>query len=281
LSTTSSQDCIQNNFSFFHAVDKDLYDCSIHIHDGYEIYYFVSGDVTYYIEGTSYKLHPNDLLLINPTELHRPLLGSKCIYERKVMNFSKDFLQELNFKDYNLFRCLDERPSGKNNLIPSYEVLANNINLLIESIEKCTTNNPSQNILRKTYVTQLLITLNNIIDSNKNDLIILNKSNERIASIIQYINDNLDSNLSLGILEDKFYVTKFYLCHKFKEITGFTLNEYITYKRIMKSRELIKLSYPLTEIHKLVGFSDYSNFYKAFKKANGISPREYKSVVLK
>lgn len=269
---------IHNNFSFHHSIDKDFYDCSIHIHDGYELYYFISGDVTYYIEGTSYKLHPNDLLLINPTELHRPLLGSKCIYERKIINFNKSFLQEINFQDYNLFKCLDERISGKNNLIPSYDVLSNKINLLIESIGKCTGNHPSQALLKKTYLIQLLIALNNIVDNNKNDSLILNKSNERVDSIIQYINDNLDSNLSLGVLEDKFYVTKFYLCHKFKEITGFTLNEFITYKRIMKARELIKLNYPLTEIHKLVGFSDYSNFYKAFKKANGISPKEYKAL---
>ena len=237
--------------------------------------------MTYYIEGTSYKLHPNDLLLISPSELHRPLLGSKCIYERKIINFTRDFLQELNFKDYNLFSCLDNRAPGKNNLIPSYDVLSNNINLLIENIEKCSDSDPSQNILRKTYLAQLLISLNIISENNRNYSFVLNRDNERIASIIQYINNNLDSNLSLAILEDKFYISKFYLCHKFKEITGFTLNEYITYKRIMKARELIKLNYPLSELHKLVGFSDYSNFYKTFKKANGISPREYKKIVTK
>jgi AraC-like DNA-binding protein len=251
------------------------------MHDGYEIYYFISGKVTYFIEGTAYELNPNDILLINPRELHRPQLNGSCVYERKIINFTEDFLKELNFNDYNLFKCLEDRVSGKNNLIPSYEVLANNLDQIIKNIEKCNGKGASQEILKKTYLAQLLILLNNIMDNKKNEALILNKNNERITSVIQFINENLSSELSLSVLQENFYVTKFYLCHQFKEITGFTLNEYITYKRIMKAREFIKLNYPMTEIYKLVGFSDYSNFYKAFKKANGISPREYKKIASK
>lgn len=264
----------------YHSIDNDYFHYSIHIHDCYELYYFISGDVTYYVEGTAYKLNPNDLLLINNKELHRPQLNSACVYERTVINFNKDLLNEFNFRDYNLFSCLDDRSPGENNLIPSYEVLSNNINILIQNIRNCKDKSLSSEILKKTYLVQLLISLNNIINDIRGDELILDKNNERIIQIIRYINDNIASDLSLSTLEDKFYITKYYLCHQFKASTGFTLNEYITYKRIMKARELIKSGAPLTEIHALVGFGDHSNFYKAFKKVTGFSPKQYKYNIL-
>lgn len=52
--------------------------------------------------------------------------------------------------------------------------------------------------------------------------------------------------------------------------------EYLTYKRIMKAKELILKDIPINQLSKTVGFKDYSNFYKAFKKITGLSPRQYK-----
>lgn len=271
-----------NEFHYHHYIEHDYVNYGFHMHEGYEIYYFLSGDVTYFIEGTAYKLNPNDLLLINDRELHRPQLNSKCIYERVVLNFNKEFLQELKFQDYDPFKCLEDRPNGIDSLIPSHEVLSNDINKIIQNIIKLNDDNISSKILRKTYTLQMLVSINNIIEnSKKSESSLINKGTERVQEIIHYINDNLSSNLSLTAMEDRFYVSKYYLCHQFKEASGFTLNEYITYKRIMKARELIKSGYPITEVYSLVGFNDYSNFYKAFRKATGFSPKQYKKTTEK
>lgn len=110
MNRPSSLEYIVNDFYFHHTADRGVSSYPIHMHDGYEIYYFISGDVTYFIEGTAYELHPNDLLIINNQELHKPQLNSSAVYERKVFHFTSKFLEELNFKDYNLLKCMDDRP---------------------------------------------------------------------------------------------------------------------------------------------------------------------------
>lgn len=57
--------------------------------------------------------------------------------------------------------------------------------------------------------------------------------------------------------------------------TGFSVIEYITYKRILKAEELLLSGLSILDAANEVGFGDYSNFYKAFKKITGTSPKKY------
>jgi len=98
----------------------------------------------------------------------------------------------------------------------------------------------------------------------------------KIVEILDYINNHLHEQITLDSLEEKFYVSKYYLCHLFRKNTGVTVGEYIAYKRILKAKELLIRGTPVLETCHAVGFRDYSNFYKTFRRLEGVSPREYK-----
>ena len=51
---------LHSNFKMFHLIDSERKDFSYHYHDFNKILIFLSGDVTYSIEGRSYDLEPND-----------------------------------------------------------------------------------------------------------------------------------------------------------------------------------------------------------------------------
>ena len=74
-----------DTFEVFHYKKSGAEDVQVHHHAFYEVYCFLDGDVEYWVEGSLYRLKKGDLLLINPMELHRPILKSDSKnYERIV-----------------------------------------------------------------------------------------------------------------------------------------------------------------------------------------------------
>jgi YesN/AraC family two-component response regulator len=259
-----------------HVVTESPNDIATHIHDGYELFYFISGDLTYYIEGQAYKLCPNDMILTNSRELHRIEFNSKSCFERKYIHFKPEFISSYQTDEYNLLTYLEKRKLGYFNRIPAKSVLEDGIFDLWDKIEKTTQEDSPENlIMMKTYFIQMLITINKIPSENNNSFVISHKYDQKIVAILEFINKNLNEKITLELLENEFYVNKYYLCHIFKTNTGFTVIEYITYKRIMRAMELLTSGSTALDAAHAVGFGDYSTFYKAFKKITGFSPKQY------
>ena len=155
-------------------------------------------------------------------------------------------------------------------------MLSNGIDKLWLQISKhAHEKSPESNVMIKAIFVQMLIEINKIYSKNKNSLMTDFEYDEKIIDILKYINENLEKKLNLDLLEAKFHISKYYLCHLFKINTGFTVIEYIIYKRIMKAEELLLSGMPIIDISNQVGFGDYTNFYKSFKKVLGVSPRKY------
>lgn len=65
-----------------------------HAHDFLELYYFLDGSVTYYIEDQVYDLCPGDLLIIPAGKMHRPVIANEhAAYERMVLWITPQYLQ--------------------------------------------------------------------------------------------------------------------------------------------------------------------------------------------
>jgi AraC-like DNA-binding protein len=100
---------------------------------------------------------------------------------------------------------------------------------------------------------------------------------EKIDSVIRFIDLNLEGDLSIQTIERKTNVSKSVLYKKFLKYFGCTVSEYINKRRIEKAIEYLKKTdWSLEEISQRVGFSSASYFGETFKKQKGISPLKYK-----
>ena len=101
---------------------------------------------------------------------------------------------------------------------------------------------------------------------------------KRIVKTIQYIDENLDADLSLEKIAEISAYSPFHFHRIFKLITGETLQTYITRKKIEKSAFFLAINkqVEIKEIYLDFGFSNHSVFSKTFKKYYGMPPSEFR-----
>jgi AraC-like DNA-binding protein len=265
---------VDNGISYTHSICYKPTVLPIHIHDFYELYYFISGDVTMYIEGQAYKIERNEIIIMNNHELHRPVFNSEQAYERIVIIFYPEFVSKFSENGYTPLACYENKKPGFDNRIEAKTVIKLGLDKYLDSIEKyARSNTPENSLMIKTLFIQLLISLNNAFIYGHNTPESDYSCDQRISMILDYINTHLSEKITLELLEKNLFINRFYMCHIFKKNTGFSIIEYITYKRIMLAKELLASGTNVMEACGLVGFSDYSNFYKVFKKLLGKPPK--------
>lgn len=98
---------------------------------------------------------------------------------------------------------------------------------------------------------------------------------QKLRPILYYINRYLSAELSLDMLSKEFYISKYYLCRIFKETFGYTVNEYITYRRIAHAAALLRNGASVAQACKAVTPEGTSHFISVFKKLVGTTPQQY------
>ncbi|MBW9157967.1 AraC family transcriptional regulator [Clostridium sp. FP2] len=268
---------LNEDFLFFNLKDQKKTEFEIHYHDFNKIIIFVSGEVTYIIEGKSYKLKPWDILLVGRNDLHLPIISPTVPYVRMILWLNPLFLEGHNKNNCDLLSCFQLASERKLNLI---RLCSKNINSLKQNLadleEEVQDMAFGSTILKNALFLQFMVKINRLflgMDINKNidDI----KYDPRIENILSFLNSNLDKHLSIGMLSKEFYLNKYYLMHLFKEETGYTIYNYIQKKRIIKASDLIKSGMQTGEVCGQCGFGDYSSFVRAFKKEFELSPKQY------
>lgn len=263
-------------FDFTHSIENHPAPYPLHMHTGYELFYLISGNITYRIEGQSINIKNGDILVINNRELHQPIFNSTEPYERITIHFKPEYVSYFQTADYSLLKYFDRRKLGVYNRIEKKLVELLNISGTVMKIGKIIQGNaPERDILIKTTFVELLILLNNAYNELKVSVPTEEIFDERISNIIDYISRNLANKITLQRLSEEFHLSIFYLSHIFKIATGFSVSEYIQFKRITLAKELLLSGVSPTSTALMIGFSDYPGFYRAFRKITGSNPKNY------
>jgi AraC-like DNA-binding protein/quercetin dioxygenase-like cupin family protein len=275
------QHMLSRNYEVFHYSNKDIARISLHHHDFYECYLFISGDVTYLIEGRTYYLKPGDIVLINSKELHQAVINdSETTYERIVLWMDRAFIKELSTDETDLSLCFEG--ADRRNVLRGDVNQQQNIRLLLNKLITLEQYwGVGHELLYKAYITELLVYINNLALNNTVGSNIDIKKSNLIDRIIDYINDHIVEDLTVDDIAEHFYLSKFHLSREFKKHTGTTIHRYIVQKKLIEAKELILKEIPIIDVYKQCGFGDYSNFFRAFKNEYGVTPKGFYEAMVK
>ena len=100
---------------------------------------------------------------------------------------------------------------------------------------------------------------------------------KRVHEVADYITEHYSQDCSVESLSRRFYMSKSYLCRVFREVTNFTISEYVNLYRIAASKTyLLDESYSITVIAQLLGYDSLTYFERVFKKQMSITPQQFR-----
>ena len=272
----NSRQRMQNkHFEIFHYRDKKPEDIGIHHHDFYELYFFLSGEAQFSVEGRHYCLEKGDILLINPMELHQAKIEQGKMYERMVLWMDCSYLTTLGRSGIDLTACFDRSGSKYTNFIRPDKLQRTYLLALLEKLNmEFYSSSPDSRVYAEALLTQFMIEINRMARQAE-DLSIVTEDPDLIEQVLSYIGAHFSENLTLEKLASEFFVSKYYLSHEFQRRVGTSIYQYVIFRRLMQARELLLSGTAPGNVCEACGFGDYANFYRAFKAEYGISPKGF------
>lgn len=264
------------NYRVFHLKDEHAFELAYHYHEFDKIVFQLTGRITYHVEGKQYALQPYDILVVRHNLIHRPVVETDDPYERIVVWLSRDYLDRMSHKTCDLSTCFSQTANGGFHLLRPRGEERNRYRALFGQVEEALAALEfGAELLGETYLLQLLISLGrDCLKGLPTEEGMVYRFDPKMEEITKYVEAHLGEELSIDHLSNTFYLSRYYLMHRFKEIYGITIHQYIRQKRLLFAAEQIRSGVPVLKAAVEAGFNDYSAFLRAFRSMYDVSPRD-------
>ena len=269
---------VDSGFHAFERVDSE-FPFYWHYHPEFELTLIVDSYGQRLVGDSIADYRPGDLVLLGPNLPHSWRSGpiksrAQRIHRAVVVQFRHDFLGEQLF-------ALNEMKDVAGLLLQSAAGLAFGHTRTGERAAATLEKFPQLSRARQ-MVTLLSILL--ALTSEANAQILSTNpvqpacrigDQQRIDAICQYLNRHFEEEIDFAKLARTLNISQATLCRFFKRATGRTMTQYVNEIRVGAASQLLTgTGQSILEIGFNVGFGNYSNFNRQFKRIKGHSPRE-------
>ncbi len=244
----------------------------LHAHNRYEVYCFLNGQGYYTVEGHDYPLTPGCILVMRDGETHKLHISPEKPYERIALHFAPSLVEPARKEE--LLSAFRSRPLGQKNMLPPSGALDRVRDMLLRISDGTVPPDDARGLILA-YLPALLYELSRAARV-KSDTESLPDTRPLVGQIIDCINENPASIEGMEALERRFGYSRSYLNRTFRRSTGVSIWDYVILKRLTAARKAIQGGTPIAAAASEAGYTDYSSFYRQYKKRFGLSPEEEK-----
>ena len=238
-----------------------------HTHSCTELFYCLSGEGQFYLSGQLYPVKPDDMVIVNPQVEHTELSLNASPLEYVVLGVAGiEILFGKADSSYAIFNCRENR-----------ERMVTLLHMLLaeadRSLDGCET--VCQDLLEVLLIWLVRCTTLSlqVEETPRSD-------SRECVEIKRYLDTNYREDISLDTLAEIAHINKYYLAHTFQKEYGISPITYLNRRRIEESKYMLgNTGYSLAQISELMGFSSPSYFSQCFRKAEGLTPNEYRRQV--
>ena len=254
-----------------------------HVHKNLELYFCISPHVDYIVNNAHYTLHPGDIVVINPGEVHKVVVRKPHQYERFFIVFPTNSFSEHTIDPLAALLRLTGGESARLRLPP--EEWRCVLDLLYETRDVCRESGADSSSLIQTKVyanvLQILCTV------SENASFICNAESRTsdpelaspIADVMLYIDKNLKAIESVKEIADAIHVSPSYLSALFRKHIGVTLVYYLQSLKMSLAKQMLEEGYSVSDACRETGFTDCSYFIRIFKRHLGVTPLQYRNAL--
>lgn len=250
-----------------------------HWHEHLQIYYFISGTAKLECGKSNFKVQANDLVIVNPNELHYLESTSNNLVFYTI-RFEPSFLFS-NHVDLLQTKYLTPITLNRiefNNLIRDDTELIELVKkVLMEYFNKKT---GYELAIKACIYYFVVILLRNHVQCilTQSELVEKEATLIRFQPVFEMIEHKYNEKITLSELANIVGLSVHHFCRSFKQLTGKTTTDYINNIRLDKSIYYLKQTdYNITEIALMCGFENSNYFSRIFKKYHSISPSQYRN----
>lgn len=262
---------IQQTYVAKRLKTQQSYQCSLHFHDVFELFFSLNDGCRFFLGDRSYDISRGVIILIPEGIVHRKVNPPGVFVETYTAHFPIAFLESYSTPQTDLVRAFNENIACVQ--LPDSEI--ERIKLMFDRCVPDADETFGSDIKKNLYLLDLLLTIYPFIS----EFPLTDNSTQRttplVSEVIHYINLHLTEPITLDMLAKQFFVSKFNLCRQFKKETGFTIIQYINSSRIRLACSLIREESRIANVGSRAGFSNASHFTNTFRQYTGVTPRDY------
>lgn len=246
----------------------------LHLNTNRMLLYFIQGSGNIIVEDKAHRIQAGDVVITDTSELFHCSIDPGAYHERLSLHMDPQFWEKLPWNTTPMFRIFTDRQKGEGNLIPADVVQSSGLAKALEELFAIVqVSSPTQDSLALGKLLQILSLLDGV--SSSMDAHPMQKD-PLLHRVLQYLNKHCAEDISVDTVAAQFHITPSYLAHWFKKRTGLSPWNYVILRRLQQANALMSQGASAEEACYRVGFDNYANFFRLYKKHTGISPSQFK-----